>query len=73
MALKSYTVYFFTKENRTEYLNEVFIEANTAKEACAICKQWYHEKTGKNAFRPTTKKEDWTWYVSRGNVRQLFK
>ena len=55
MALKSYTVYFFTKENRTEYLNEVVIEANTAKEACAICKQWYHEKTGKCLTRLDSK------------------
>lgn len=56
MALKSYTVYFFTKENRTEYLNEVVIEANTAKEACAICKQCITKRPAKTHFVPRQRK-----------------
>lgn len=52
--MKPYIVYFFIKENRTEYLADVVIEAASAKEACARCKEWYFKKTGKNAFRPTT-------------------
>ena len=52
--MKPYIVYFFIKENRKEYLADVVIEAASAKEACARCKEWYFKKTGKNAFRPTT-------------------
>lgn len=71
--MKQYTVYFFIKANRTEYLADVVIEAQTAKDACKICKEWYFEKTGKNAFRPTTKMsdEDRKWYDARSNVRHF--
>ena len=56
--MKPYIVYFFIKESRKEYLADVVIEAASAKEACARCKEWYFKKTGKNAFRPTTSISD---------------
>lgn len=36
----------------------MFVMANTSKEACQICKQQAFEKTGRNAFRPTTRVPD---------------
>lgn len=37
--MKQYTVYFFIKANRTEYLADVVIEAQTAKDAYKLCKE----------------------------------
>lgn len=51
---KSYQVFYIVKRNHNEELNHIFIMANNAKEACKKCKEVVHEKTGKNAFRPTT-------------------
>ncbi len=53
--LKTYTVYFFEKRDKTEYLSTVDVNASTAKEACRKTKEWFKTKTGRNAFRPTTK------------------
>ena len=70
---KPYIVYFFIKENRKEYLADVVIEAASAKEACARCKEWYFKKTGKNAFRPTTSISDETqkWYAEHDRLAIL--
>lgn len=69
--MKEYVVYFYVKANRTEYLCDVVVEAKTAVEACKLVKHWYHKKTGKNAFRPTTKKPTDTWYAERGSIRHF--
>lgn len=71
--MKQYVVYFFIKANRTEYLADVVIEAQNAKEACKLCKEWYYKKTGKNAFRPTIRMSDadQKWYEDRGNIRHM--
>lgn len=71
--MKPYIVYFFIKENRTEYLADVVIEATSAKEACARCKEWYFKKTGKNVFRPTTSISDETkkWYAEHDRLAIL--
>ena len=52
---KSYQVFYYIKANRTETLHHMFVMANNSKEACKKCKEVVFEKTGKNAFRPTTK------------------
>lgn len=54
---KAYQVFYYTKHGRKqqEELNHMFISAQNAKEACKKCKQVVFEKTGRNAFRPTTK------------------
>lgn len=71
--MKQYVVYFYIKANRTEYLADVVVEAPTEKAACALCKDWYFEATGKNAFRPTTSITDDAreWYEDRGRVRHF--
>lgn len=71
--MKKYVVYFYIKENRTEYLADVSVCANTAKEACKLCKGWYYKKTGKNAFRPTTKvdEEFMKRYEERGLIKHM--
>lgn len=51
---KSYQVFYIIKRNRHEELNHIFIMANNAREACRKCKEVVYEKTGRNAFRPTT-------------------
>lgn len=52
---KSYQVFYYIKANRTETLHHMFVMANNSKEACKKCKEVVLEKTGRNAFRPTTK------------------
>lgn len=52
---KSYQVFYYIKANRTETLHHMFVMANNSKEACKKCKEVVFEKTGRNAFRPTTK------------------
>lgn len=51
---KFYQVFYIIKRNRHEEINHIFIMANNAKEACKQCKAVVFEKTGRNAFRPTT-------------------
>jgi hypothetical protein len=58
--MKTYTIYFTMKQNSTAFIGVAQVEAATAKEACARCKAWYHAKTGRNAFRPTTTLADVT-------------
>ena len=53
--MKCYQVFYWIKKDRKEYLEHIFVTANNAKEACAKCKRIVREKTGRNAFRPTTK------------------
>lgn len=53
--LKSYQVYYIIKKNNREYLEHIFINANNTKAACQECKRIVREKTGRNAFYPTTK------------------
>lgn len=52
---KTYQVFYWIKQNKHEYLNHIFIKATNAKEACKTAKEVVKNKTGKNAFRPTTK------------------
>lgn len=52
---KSYQVFYIIKHNRKEELNHIFVTANNQKEAIEKCKHVVFEKTGKNAFRATTK------------------
>lgn len=56
--MKSYQVFYWIKKNSREYLEHMFVSANTAKDACRICKETVKEQTGRNAFRPTTKAPD---------------
>lgn len=53
--LKSYQVFYYIKANKQETLHHIFVMANNAKEACKKCKEVVYQKTGRNAFRPTTK------------------
>lgn len=55
---KSYQVFYIIKINHHEELNHIFIMANNARSACKKCKEVVHEKTGQNAFRPTTNVEN---------------
>lgn len=55
---KTYQVFYWIKKNRHEYLEHMFVAANNAKDACRICKEQVKEKTGRNAFRPSTKVPD---------------
>lgn len=55
---KSYQVFYVIKRNHHEELNHIFIMANNAREACKKCKEVVYEKTGRNAFRPTTNAEN---------------
>lgn len=60
--MKNYQVFYWIKTDRREYLEYMFVSANTAKDACRICKEQVKEQvkeqTGRNAFRPTTKAPD---------------
>lgn len=64
-GMKTYQVFYWIKKNRREYLEHMFVAATNAKEACKVCKQQVKEKTGRNAFRPTTNAPDLSEY--RGN------
>lgn len=55
---KSYQVFYWIKRDRHEFLHHIFVNAENAKEACRIAKAVVKEKTGRNAFRPTTKALD---------------
>lgn len=69
---KDYQVFYWTKSNRIEYLHHIFVRAQNAKEACKIARDVVKEKTGRHAFRPTTKapsQEEMEYYRrSRGYV-----
>lgn len=56
--MKNYQVFYWIKTDSREYLEYMFVSANTAKDACRICKERVKEQTGRNAFRPTTKAPD---------------
>lgn len=72
--MKEYVVYFYIKQNRAEYLADIVVEAKNAKDACKAAKEWYFNKTGKNAFRPTTKPdaEIIARYKERGTIVHLW-
>lgn len=61
--MKNYQVFYWIKKNRHEYLEHMFVSADSAKDACRICKERVKEQTGCNAFRPTTKVPDLSLYV----------
>ena len=73
--MKNYTVYYVIKANRNEYLCEAAVEAQNAKEACRLVKEEVRERTGRNAFRPTTNPNDidFDWFKRNGNYRPLRK
>lgn len=60
--MKNYQVFYWIKKNSREYLEHMFVSADTAKDACRICKEMVKEQTGRNAFRPTTKAPDLSHY-----------
>lgn len=52
--MKNYTVYYVIKVNRAEWLHKMVVESVNAREAVRLCKTAVFEKSGKNAFRPST-------------------
>ena len=52
---KSYQVFYWIKRDRHEFLHHIFVNAENAREASNDAKAVVKEKTGRNAFRPTTK------------------
>lgn len=52
---KEYQVFYVIKRGGREYLHHMFVMANNQREAIKQCKAVVFEKTGRNAFRPTTK------------------
>lgn len=65
--MKTYQVFYWIKKNKREYLEHMYVSANTAKEAMQVCKQKVKEQTGRNAFRPTTKAPDLSLYKGNPN------
>ena len=55
---KDYQVFYVIKRNHKEYLHHMFVMASNQREAIKQCKAVVFEKTGRNAFRPTTKAPD---------------
>ena len=53
--MKIYRVFYYLKMNKREYLREMEICAETARDACALCKDAVRLMDGRNAFRPSTK------------------
>lgn len=37
--MKNYQVFYWIKKNRHEYLEHMFVSADSAKDACRICKE----------------------------------
>lgn len=62
--MKNYQVFYWIKKNSREYLEHMFVSANSSKDACRICKEQVKEQTGRNAFRPTTKAPDASQYAN---------
>lgn len=52
--MKIYTVFYYLKMHKREYLREMEICAHTAREACVLCKDAVRLMDGRNAFRPST-------------------
>lgn len=67
--MKDYEVFYFIKRDRTEYLCSIMVMEDNARDACKAAKQIVFERTGRNAFRPTTKKPDTSWYEKHGTCR----
>lgn len=55
---KDYQVFYVIKRGGREYLHHMFVMADNQREAIKQCKAVVFEKTGRNAFRPTTKAPD---------------
>lgn len=53
--MKSYLVRYYIKANNMEFEKTMTLLANSAKEACSICKIAVKIQTGRNAFRPVAK------------------
>ena len=41
--MKNYQVFYWIKKNRHEYLSHMFVSADSAKDACRICKEMVKE------------------------------
>ncbi|MCB5775826.1 MULTISPECIES: hypothetical protein [Ruminococcus] len=52
---KSYQVFYVIKQNGREYPYHMSVMADNQREAIKQCKAVVFEKTGRNAFRATTK------------------
>lgn len=53
--MKIYKVFYYLKINKREYLREMEICAQRAREACVLCKDAVRLMDGRNAFRPSTR------------------
>ena len=70
---KNYQVFYWIKKNKMEYLEHMFVRAHNKREAYTICKEVVKERTGRNAFRPSTEpptekemeqyRKNWRYYV----------
>ena len=58
MTMKSYTIYYIVKANCHKYARSMVVTAGNARGACKRCKELVYEKTGRNAFCPSTKKPE---------------
>lgn len=65
--MKTYQVFYWIRKNNREYLEHMYVSANTAMEARQVCKRQVKEQTGRNAFRPTTKAPDASIYRNNSN------
>ena len=65
--MRNYQVFYWIKKNKKEYLEHMYVSANTAKEAAQVCKQQVKDQTGRNAFRPSTKAPDLSLYAGNHN------
>ena len=68
--MKNYQVFYWIRTDSCEYLEYLFVSANTAKDACRICKEQVKEQTGRNAFRPTTKAPDLSIFRTHSVLRR---
>lgn len=68
MTMKPYTVYYIVKANRQEYARSMVVTAGNARGACKRCKELVYEKTGRNAFCPSTKKPEWYDGAGSGEI-----
>lgn len=58
--MKIYNVYYVIKMNGKDYLHVLEnVKADNAKVAIRFCKEYVQRRTGRNAFRPCTKIDDY--------------
>ncbi len=55
MLNKKYQVFYWLKKENGEYLRHMFVSARSQKEAIKICRDEVYRRTGRHAFKVTTK------------------